>query len=184
VDRPEPMREATLERTEHGLVPQDDGWFVVNARDASWLHTDALGEYCGFEGEASFPQLGVNLNVLQPGQPMAMYHRENRQEDFLVLTGECVLVVEGEERPLRRWDLVHCPPGVDHVIVGAGDRPSVVLAVGARIEGEEGLLYPSDETARRHGAGVEVETAVPQQAYAPFSKPVRGPYRDGDLPDL
>jgi uncharacterized cupin superfamily protein len=184
VDRPRPIREAALERTDHGLLPQGDGWFVVNAREASWLRSDGLGQYCGFEGETAFPQLGVNLNVLRPGEPMAMYHREARQEDFLVLAGECVLVVEGEERPLRPWDLVHCPPGVDHVIVGAGDRPSLVFAVGARIEGDEGLVYPVDETARRHGAGVDVETALPREAYAPFSKPVRGPYRDGDLPDL
>lgn len=86
--------EADLERTEHGLVPKGEGWFVINARDARWLHSEALGSYCGFEGEPHFSQLGINVNVLPPGQPMAMYHGENGQEDFLVVSGEAVLIVE------------------------------------------------------------------------------------------
>jgi uncharacterized cupin superfamily protein len=98
-----------------------------------------------------------------------MYHRENEQEDFLVLSGECVLVIEGEERPLRAWDFVHCPAGTDHVIVGAGEAPALVLAVGAR-SGGGGLVYPVSEAAKRHGAGVERETSDPAEAYARFSK--------------
>jgi uncharacterized cupin superfamily protein len=179
------LAEARLEPTENGLVPQDDGWFVLNARDAAWLHVDQLGEYCGFEGGGvRFPELGINLNVMAPGQPMAMYHREDRQEDFLVLAGECVLVIEGEERSLRTWDFVHCPPGAPHVIVGAGDGPSLILAVGARREGDDGLLYPVDGTAQKHDAGVDVETSSGNEAYARFSRPVKRPYREGDLPDL
>ena len=150
-----------------GLVPESAGWFVLNAKDARWLDGD-LGAYCSWEGreEARFAQLGINLNVLKPGVPMAMYHRESGQEDFLVLDGECVLIVEGEERPLKQWDLFHCPPDVPHTIVGAGDRPALVLAVGVRLpKGEGDLAYPVDPAAQRHGAGVAAETSDPDVAY-------------------
>ncbi len=154
-------------------APQSDGWFVVNARESRWLHNE-LGAYCGFEGdgEAAFDQLGINLNVLPPGKPMAMYHQEPGQEDFLVLYGECLLIVEGEERALRQWDFIHCPPQTKHVIVGAGTEPALVLAVGAR-KGQ--ATYPFDEAAVRHGAGVEQATDSPAEAYARFSKPEEGP---------
>src|SRR5439155_4781537 len=125
--------ESRLESTDHGLVPEGDGWFVLNAREARWYDGDGRAALCVFEREiGDFPQLGINLNVLQPGETMAMYHWEADQEDFLVLAGEALLIVEGEERPLRQWDFVHCPAGTKHVVVGAGDAPAVVLAVGAR----------------------------------------------------
>jgi uncharacterized cupin superfamily protein len=155
-------------------APQGAGWFVVNARDSRWLHNE-LGNYCPFEGagDARFEQLGINLNWLRPGESMTMYHHELGQEALLVLSGKCLLIVEGEERPLRAWDFFHCPPGTAHAIVGAGDEPSLVLAVGAR--GRKGIVYPADETAKRHGAGVEEETSLPQEAYARFSVPTEGP---------
>jgi uncharacterized cupin superfamily protein len=177
------VAEAPLERTEHGLVPQGDGWFVLNAREAPWDHVDELGEFCSFEGKTRFPQVGININILAPGQPMSMYHEEGQQEDFLVLRGECLLIVEGEERQLRAWDLVHCPAGVPHVIVGAGRVPAVVIGVGAR-GGENYVVYREDPAAQRHGAGVATETRVPKEAYANMSGIVPRPYRDGDLPDL
>lgn len=153
-------------------VPQTPGWFVVNARETRWSHNE-LGSYCPFEGrEARFAELGINLNVLPPGAPMAMYHEEEGEEAFLVLRGECVLIVEGEERPLRQWDFFYCPPWTKHVIVGAGSEPALVLAAGAR--GKKGLNYPVDEAAVRHGAGAEQETSDPAQAYERFSKPEPG----------
>jgi uncharacterized cupin superfamily protein len=176
------MSEARLVAAETGgLAPEGDGWFVLNAKDARWLDGD-LGKYTGFEGkDVRFAQLGININVLSPGEPITMYHRENTQEDFLVLTGECVLVVDGEERPLRRWDFFHCPAGVDHAIVGAGEGPSIVLAVGARTGAEDnGLVYPADPVAQRHGAAVEAETSSPDEAYKPFSFQ-RGGYQEGWL---
>src|SRR5687767_12402883 len=125
--------EAKLEQTEHGLVPQDDGWFVVNAREARWRHAQGRPANCEFEREPyHFEQLGVNITVLEPGVAMAMYHWEADQEDFLVFSGEALLIVEGEERTLRQWDFFHCPAGTKHVIAGTGDGPCVVLAVGAR----------------------------------------------------
>ena len=154
---------------------------MLSAKDARWLDGD-LGAYCAFESkEVRFPQLGINLNVLQPGMPMTMYHRENAQEDFLVLAGECVLVVEGEERPLRPWDFFHCPAGVDHAIVGAGEGPSIVLAVGARTGDEDdGVVYPADPVAQKHGAAVAVETSVPDEAYLNFEHVWRA-YEEGWL---
>jgi uncharacterized cupin superfamily protein len=177
--------EAPLQPTDHGLVPQGEGWFVLNARDARWLAAEGRSAYCDFEGDQEFSQLGINLQVLEPGVPMAMYHWEADQEDFLVLAGEALLVVEGEERPLRRWDFVHCPADTNHVIVGAGTTPCLVLAVGARDRstGPDWGGYPVDETARRHGASVEQETTEPKEAYARLTKREPTRYRDGWLPD-
>jgi hypothetical protein len=178
--------EAALESTEHGLVPEGDGWFVVNAREVPWRHIDGRPAVCAFEGEADFPQLGINLNVLQPGEPMAMYHWEADQEDFLVLAGEALLIVEGEERPIRAWDLVHCPAGTKHTIVGAGGGPCVVLAVGARDRSTGPVWggYTVDEAASKHGAGVEEETTDQLVAYARFTKRELSRHREGWLPEL
>jgi uncharacterized cupin superfamily protein len=156
---------------------------VINARESRWRDAGPLGLFCNFEGKRRFRQLGINLNVLEPGQPMGMYHRERAQEDFLVVSGECLLLVEGEERKLRAWDFVHCPPGTNHMIVGAGSGPSVVLAVGAR-GGRKGLVYPVEPLAVAHGAGVEREVTKPEDAYAGFPAWARCRYREGSLPDL
>ena len=164
-------------RTENGRVPKGQGWFVVNARETQWWEREGRGVLCefegaGFEGAADFLQLGINLTILGPGEPMAMYHRENDQEDFLVLAGEALAIVEGEERPLRRWDFVHCPAGTNHVIIGAGDGPCVVLAVGARDRstGPDWGAYTVDEAAQRHGAGVEQETTEARGGVRPFPR--------------
>jgi quercetin dioxygenase-like cupin family protein len=177
--------EAPLERTEHGLVAQGDGWFVVNARDARWYHAEGRSAFCDFEGDQEWVQVGVNVQVLWPGQPMSMYHWEADQEDFLVVSGEALLIVEGQERPLRPWDFVHCPPNAEHTIVGAGDGPCIVVAVGAREhQGGEGWGgYRVDETALGHGAGVETETTDAREAYAPFNRRRPASYQDDWLPE-
>lgn len=156
--------EARLQRTDGGLQPASDGWFVLNVREAVWAHHDLLGSRTRLEDAVEFDQLGISLCSLRPGQPMAYYHGESGQEDFLVLRGECLLLIEGEERTLQAWDLVHCPPWTEHVIVGAGTEPSVVVAVGARVG--DGIRYPRSELALRHHAGAEVETTEPAEAYA------------------
>ena len=175
--------EAPLRETKFGLVADVDGWFVLNARDSRWRDYGPLGKGCNFEGKRPFRQLGVNLNVLAPGEPLGLYHRESRQEGFLVITGECLLIVAGETQTLRAWDFFHCPGGTAHVIVGAGDSPSVVLAVGAR-GGRKGLVYEVDATALAHGAGVERETSSYAEAYAPLPASKRVAYGDGWLPEL
>jgi uncharacterized cupin superfamily protein len=177
--------EAPLEQTEHGVVPKGEGWFVMNARDAAWRAVEGRGAVCDFEGDFEFPQLGINPFVLGPGEPMSMYHWEADQEDFLIVAGEGLLIVEGEERPLRQWDLVHCPPDTKHTILGAGDGPCVVIAVGSRqhIESPDWGGYTVDEVALRRGAGVERETNEPSEAYAPVPKREPTRYRDGWLPE-
>ena len=182
--------ESRLESTEHGLVPTGRGWFVLNARDAPWWNRDRRGVLCEFEGfgledALDFEQLGINLTQLAPGEPMAMYHWEADQEDFLVLAGEALLIVEGQERALRQWDFVHCPPGTNHVLVGAGDAPCLVLAVGARDRstGPEWGAYTVDDAALRHGAGVERKTTDSTEAYARFRAGTTTRYGDGWLPD-
>jgi uncharacterized cupin superfamily protein len=175
--------EAPLEMTKFGLRPGGEGWFVMSARDSRW-DTGPFGAFCNFEGKRQFPGLGINLNVLSRGQSMGLYHRENGQEDFLVLAGECLLIVEGEERPLKTWDLFHCPPGTEHIIVGVSEEPAVVLAVGARGRRRKGLVYPASKAALKHGAGVEQETADPAEAYSSFARWQRSQYQDGWLPDL
>jgi uncharacterized cupin superfamily protein len=178
------VTEADLEQTETGLAPVGEGWFVLNAREACWLQREGGSASCEFEGETEFPQVGMFLRVLEPGAPIALYHWEADQEDFLVLSGEALLIVEGEERPLREWDFFHCPPGTKHIIVGAGDSPCLVLTVGAREhQGGAGWgAYTVDDAALRHGASVEVETTDAAEAYARFPRFRPSPYREGWLP--
>jgi uncharacterized cupin superfamily protein len=157
--------EAQFEESDAGRVAKGDGWYVVNAKETRWYHAEGRPAICDFEGEAQFSQLGINLQVLGPGQPMAMYHWEADQEDFLVLSGEGVLIIEGEERPLQQWDFVHCPPKAKHVIVGGGDNGCVVIAVGARIDSIDNPDwggYTVDEAAARHGASVDKDTTLPE----------------------
>ena len=172
------MPEARLEDNGSGLAPADDGWFVVNVRDAQWLTSEGgekqpSGSECSFEsGRAEFAQLGVRLHVLPPGESNGLYHREDKQEDFLVLAGECLLLVEGEERRLQAWDFVHSPPGTEHIFVGAGAGPCTILMVGARAE-DWNVLYPVSELAARHGASADEETTDPRRAYDARFEPSR-----------
>jgi uncharacterized cupin superfamily protein len=179
------VEEAALEEVGSGLAPATDGWFVVNVGDAAWVRNDAFGARCVFEASPRvlrdrpdlearwFPEVGFTLAVLEPGRPSGLYHAESNQEDFLVLAGECLLLVEGEERPLRAWDFVHCPPGTEHSFVGSGDRPCVIFMSGGRTP-ERSIVYPRSELALGHGGGVETETPEPAEAYAPFP-----PWRPG-----
>jgi uncharacterized cupin superfamily protein len=145
-------------------------WWIRNVRQMRWQENE-LGASAEFDKWTDrFDEFGINLTALQPGQPMTMYHGERYQEGFLVLRGECLLIVEGQEVPLRQWDYFHCPPDVPHAVVGAGDSSSLVLAVGSRV-GPDVIVYPRDETALKHGAGVEEETPSPDEAYARFTRP-------------
>ena len=177
--------EAELQDVGSGLAPVSSGWFVVNVGEAAWLQNDAFGARCVFESSPRvlseradvdpqmFTETGFTLAVLEPGKPTGMYHAESCQEDFLVLAGRCVLLIEEQERPLRAWDFVHCPPGTRHTFLGTGDEPCVIFMTGARRSGKT-ITYPRSETARAHNAGVETETNAPVEAYARF-----GPWRLG-----
>lgn len=158
------------------MVEERGGWFVVSVRDAKWYGNDEFGRVCSFEMKDSFPQTGVRIAVLEPGKPNCRYHRENAQEDFLVLAGECLLLVNGEERRLQAWDYFHCPPGVTHVLVGAGEGPCSVLMIGHRPEQHE-IFYPASERARRFNAEAPEPTPDPRVAYSDVGRrvPVAAP---------
>jgi uncharacterized cupin superfamily protein len=173
----ETPEEARLEVTENGTAVASEGWFVLNVADVHWLRHERGGRWTNFEPESlPFSHYGIGVHVVQPGQPNGKYHAENVQEDFLVLSGECIAVIEGEERRLKAWDFVHCPPGTHHIFVGAGEGPCAILMVGARAE-DKVLHYPADEVAARYGAAAPEETSSPRDAYrdwpGPF-EPVRG----------
>jgi uncharacterized cupin superfamily protein len=162
------VAEARLHDFGSGLAPVGDGWFVVNVREAEWWLADSRGARCGFENEygeppVEFPQLGINLTVLEPGQS-GLYHAEANQEAFLVLAGECRLLVEGDELRLRQWDFFHAPPWTEHALVGGDEGRCVILGVGARRSPE--VRYPSSDLAARYGASVAKETSDPNEAYA------------------
>ena len=162
------MAEAQLEDFGSGLTPVTRGWFVVNVRDAEWWFAESRGARCAFENEygeppVEFAQLGINVTVLERGQT-SLYHAEANQEAFLVLSGECTVIVEGEERRLRAWDLFHAPPRTEHAFVGAGEGPCVIVMVGSRTG--PCVNYPVSEFAARYGASVTEETSDWMQAYA------------------
>ena len=157
--------EAELRETPQGKTVASDGWFVLNLSDAVGRRHELGGVTANFERpEARFSDFGINVRVLEPGQPNGLYHREDVQEDFLVLEGECLLIVDDEERPLRRWDLVHCPPGTVHIFVGAGEGPCALLMVGTR--GDKEIHYPVSEVAARYGASAPEPADSPPDAYA------------------
>ena len=178
------VEQARLEAVASGLAPVSPGWFVVNARDAAWVTHDYFGGVCIFESDEFVlrgrpdlsmyekPEAGFTLRVVPPGRPSGFYHAESVQEDFLVLMGECILLVEGEERRLRAWDFVHCPPGTAHAFVCAGDGPCVILATGNRRDDFE-RVNPRSELAQSHGASEETETTSDAESDAPY----RGEWR-------
>ena len=162
-----PMHEAEIVETDNGKQAQGPGWFVMNLRDVAWQTTERGGTWSQLETEtAEFGQFGIGVHVLPPGETSGYYHWESDQEGFLVLQGSCVLLVEGEERELKRWDYFHCPPGTAHMTVGAaGDEPCALLMVGARTQGKL-TRYPVDEVAARYGASVERDADNSRDAYA------------------
>jgi uncharacterized cupin superfamily protein len=174
-----PVPEASSEETPYGRYVTSDGWFVLNLEDALAVRNDEKGgaTYPLESRDAPFRNFGARVTVLPPGQPNAYYHAEGVQEGFLVLSGECTLIVEEEERTLRQWDYFHCPADTRHVFVGAGDEPCAILMIGARPD--DPIHYPVSEVAAKHGASVSTATGVPDEAYAAWPgefTPVRLPW--------
>jgi uncharacterized cupin superfamily protein len=176
------MHEAKIEDTDTGKMPADDGWFILNLSEIGWETLPGGGTWCVFESPAARSQtLGIGVHILEKGETPGFYHEENQQEGFLVLSGECIAVVEGEERRMGPWDYLHCPPGTRHITIGAGDKPCAILMVGTRAP-DETTLYPVDEVAAKYGAAVEEETDSAEVAYRgrpPFTK-VRSPWRGSE----
>jgi uncharacterized cupin superfamily protein len=178
------VEEAPLAPTPAGLAPGGDGWYIVNVAEAAGSRSPVLGgsvKLAGYrEDDWTSPDLAVNIRVLEPGVPNARYHRENIDEAFLVLRGECLVVVEEQERPLRKGDFLFAPAGTAHVFVGAGEGPCAILMVSRRVaEEDEALEYPASEVAARYGASASKTTASPEEAYAGF--PERTPAPLGEL---
>jgi uncharacterized cupin superfamily protein len=165
------MSEAKLDKTDNGVVPSSHGWFVINAKDSVWWGNERFGVGTQFEddGEFQFKEIGIHIHVLEPGQSGGMYHSESAQEDFMVLNGECVALIEGEERPMKRWDFLHCPPGTEHMIVGAGSAPCTLLMIGARSKTNH-VNYPVAEVAKKYDASVLEETDSAKEAYKGTSR--------------
>jgi uncharacterized cupin superfamily protein len=188
---PAVVPEAELEETEAGLVPASVGWFVMNVRDARWFdkpgqgHSVPLTGYDEYEAETFFPMLGMAIRVVSPGEPTGTYHWETEQEDFLVLSGEGLLIVEGQERPLKQWDFVHCPPETRHAFVGAGEGPCVLLCASSRQFQKDGPwgYNCADETAARHNASSPEDTQDSEVADARFPPQRETRYPSGLLPD-
>ncbi|MGZ8795583.1 MAG: cupin domain-containing protein [Gaiellaceae bacterium] len=175
-----PVKEASSEETPYGRYITSDGWFVLNLADALAVRNEEKGgaSYPLEPRESPFGEFGAHVRVVWPGDPSALYHSENAQEGFLVLAGECTLIVEEQERTLRQWDYFHCPADTAHVIVGAGDGPCAILMIGARPEVEK-LRYPVSDVAAKYGASAAKETDEPDEAYADWPgdyEPVRLPW--------
>ncbi len=160
------MREAKIEETATGRVPADDGWFILNVAEIGWESVPGGGTWCSFEAPSARSRLlGIGVHVLSPGETPGFYHAESNQEGFLVLSGECIAIVEGEERRMGAWDYLHCPPGTAHITIGAGEGPCAILMVGTRAP-DRTLHYLAEPAAARHGASVPVSTDSPAEAYA------------------
>lgn len=168
-------REARIEETDTGRVPADDGWFILNLAEIAWATLPGGGTWCVFESPAAPSRmLGIGVHVLWPGDAPGFYHAESDQEGFLVLSGECLAIVEGQERRMGPWDYLHCPPGTAHITIGAGDGPCAILMVGTRTPGHT-THYLADPVAARHGAAVAKATDSAREAYADRPPITRAP---------
>jgi uncharacterized cupin superfamily protein len=165
------MREARLVDTPEGKRIEGEGWFVVNAAELAWATIPDGGTWCMFQPEDGPPQqFGIGIHVLGPGEKPGYYHWESDQEGFLVLSGACLAIVEGEERRLRRWDYLHCPPGTAHITIGTGEEPCAILMVGARTPGHM-IRYLPEPLAAAHGAAIAEASSSAQEAYAQWPGP-------------
>jgi uncharacterized cupin superfamily protein len=171
------MKEASIDTTPTGKLPVGDGWFILNLAEIGWQTVPGGGTWCMFESrDAPSKTLGIGVHVLRPGETPGYYHAESEQEGFLVLSGECVAVVEGQERRMHAWDYLHCPPGTAHITIGAGEEPCAILMVGTRSESDS-IRYLVDPVAAEYGASVAKETDSPNEAYAD-----RPPFRAASTP--
>jgi uncharacterized cupin superfamily protein len=151
-----------------------DNPLIINLADAPALSHSKRATLIKLEPEdAHWPDTAVNVQVMQPGQPNCRYHSEPVQEDFLVLYGECVVILDDQERPLRQWDFVHLPANTPHVFVGAGDRPCAVLMIGSRRANR--AHYPFSELAAKYDASVTTPTDDVAEAYADWRQEPRRP---------
>lgn len=146
------MREAAIEETPEGRVARGEGWFILNLGEMAW-RTAGFGTSCSFNAPTNDPDepgIGVHVHVLRPGEANGYYHAEEAQEGFLVLSGECIAVVEGQERRMRQWDYLHSPPGTAHITVGAGAGPCAILMFGSP-DSSRKVEWIANDVAAKHG---------------------------------
>jgi quercetin dioxygenase-like cupin family protein len=159
------VREARIEQTPEGQVPAGDGWFILNLGEMAWGGVPGFGVWLDPPHvDPAQPGIGVHIHVLQPGEANGYYHAEAAQEGFIVLSGECVAVVEGEERRMRQWDYLHSPPGTAHITVGAGDEPCAILMFGSP-DPRRKVEWIADDVAAKYGASVAETTGRDLDAY-------------------
>jgi uncharacterized cupin superfamily protein len=171
------MEEARIEKTPEGQVPVGGGWFILNLGEMAWETVHGFGVALGFgapDADPGAPRVGVHIHVLQPGESNGYYHAEDAQEGFLVLSGECVAVIENEERRMRQWDYFHSPPGTEHITVGAGDEPCAILMFGSP-DPRRKVEWIANETAAKHGASVAKTTGRDTEAYGELPPVTRVP---------
>lgn len=142
-----------------------DESLIINLADAgTFSHSRGVTHVSVEPDGVTWPDTGVSVQIMEPGRPNCRYHSEPVQEDFLVLHGDCIVILNGEERRLRQWDFVHCPAGTEHVFVGAGDRACALLMIGSRRE--DAPHYPVNEVAAKYDASVTRATDDPGEAYS------------------
>jgi uncharacterized cupin superfamily protein len=172
------MHEAKIEDTDVGRVPVDDGWYILNLAEIRWTSVPGGGTWCGFGSpNVASDRIGIGVHILLPGEAPGFYHEESELEGFLVLSGECIAIVEGEERRMGPWDYLHSPAGTRHITVGAGDGPCAILMYGTRSPDTK-IVYRVEPAAARYGHSVDTETSDPDEAYKdrpPFER-VRSPW--------
>jgi quercetin dioxygenase-like cupin family protein len=160
------VHEAEIEETPAGRVARGEGWFVLNLGEMAWRAV-GFGTSCSFNAptkDPNEPGIGVHVHVLMPGEANGYYHAEDAQEGFLVLSGECIAVVEGKERLMRQWDYLHSPPGTAHITVGAGTAPCAILMFGSP-DSSRKVEWIANDVAAKHGASVARTTSDAREAY-------------------
>jgi uncharacterized cupin superfamily protein len=167
------MQEARIDTTPEGQVAAGEGWYILNLGEMAWETVPGFGVWCDFD-DPSHPRVGVHVHVLEPGEANGYYHAEEALEGFLVLSGECIAVIEGEERRMRRWDYFHSPPGTEHITIGAGDEPCAILMFGSPDPSRK-VEWIANETAAKHDASVERTTSRGTEVYRDLEPEARVP---------
>jgi uncharacterized cupin superfamily protein len=169
------MQEAQIEQTPEGRVPVDGGWFILNLGELAWETAAGFGTWCDFdppERASTTSRIGVHVHVLEPGESNGYYHAEAAQEGFLVLSGECIAIVEGEDRRMRQWDYFHSPPGTAHITVGAGEEGCAIMMLGSP-DPKRKVEWIANAVAARHDASVARTTGRDTEAYGDLPPVVR-----------
>lgn len=96
---------------------------------------------------------GVNLTRLPPGAASALRHAHEKQDEFVyILEGECVLVTDAGESPMRAGMCAGFRAGTGdaHHLVNRGAADCLYLEIGDRTLFEH-VTYPDDDLMIRPG---------------------------------